>query len=123
MRKHGLHHQPSTRGAPLRRAVVVLMAVLGGLVISLGVRSGSALASGEGLQGTLRNNGAPVPGVVITATTADGAPVGTATSGPDGKWSIPVPGGGEYKVTIDVKTLPKGVVLVNSKQETLTPTV
>lgn len=56
---------------------------------------------------------APVPGVDISVTGADGQEVGTATSGADGVASVSVSQGGEYTVTIDVDTLPEGTFLTD----------
>jgi branched-chain amino acid transport system permease protein len=63
----------------------------------------------QSLKGTLRGpDGNPVQGVKITAKkgTTD---VGTATSNAQGQWEIPLPQPGQYTLTLDVKTLPKGV--------------
>src|SRR5690242_21914231 len=96
------------RGAPLRRAVIMLTAFLACLMLSFGLGATSAWAEGEALQGTLTNSGAPVAGVKIKAFTQDGAPAGEDTSDEQGKWSIPVTGPGTYKVELDLTSLPSG---------------
>jgi branched-subunit amino acid ABC-type transport system permease component len=64
----------------------------------------------------------PVSGVKITVTDSQGTVVGQATSGADGKFSIPLPGtaidalGKTYVVKIDTKSLPSGSKLRNAKQ-------
>ncbi len=100
----------------------MLTAFLACVMLSFGLGATSAWAEGEALQGTLTNNGAPVAGVKIKASTQDGAPAGEATSDEQGKWSIPVTGPGTYKVDLDVASLPAGVGLTNNRPS-LTPTV
>lgn len=51
-------------------------------------------------------------GVEITVT-QDGRPVGTATTGADGVFVIPLPGNGTYAVALDPATLPKGFSLTD----------
>lgn len=104
-------------GAPLRRAVIAFTAFLGGLVFLL---SSPAWADGEALKGTLQSQGQPVNGVKISVTSEDGKPVGDTTSGADGKWTIPVPSAGSYKVTLDQKTLPSAITLKFKDRATLT---
>jgi len=100
----------------------MLTAFLACVMLSFGVGATSAWAAGEALQGTLTNNGAPVPGVKIKAFSQDGAAVGEATSDDQGKWKIPVPAAGPYKVDLDVSSLPSGVTVTNGRPS-LTPTV
>lgn len=63
----------------------------------------------------------PVSGVVITVA-MDGKVVGQATSGPDGEFSIPLPGtpdelvGKTITVKLDTSTLPKGTTLTDEKK-------
>ncbi len=97
----------------------VLTALLMGLLLALGLAPASAATvtvaqeSGELVRGTLRdrsNANAPVPGVTISATGADNFAQETTTD-LEGKWSIAVPGAGDYVVTLDESTLPEGVGL------------
>ncbi|GAA2361184.1 hypothetical protein GCM10010170_056440 [Dactylosporangium salmoneum] len=106
----------------MRRAVIMLTAFLACVMLSFGISATSAWADGESLQGTLKNGDAPVAGVKIKAFTQDGAPVGEATSDAQGKWSIPVPSAGTYRVDLDTSTLPSGVTLSNGRAS-LTPPV
>jgi branched-chain amino acid transport system permease protein len=57
-------------------------------------------------------DGKPVAGVTVTAA-ADGF-TQAATSGADGSFSITLPKGGTYTVTLDETTLPSGVSLANA---------
>ncbi|HET6625571.1 MAG TPA: branched-chain amino acid ABC transporter permease [Nocardioidaceae bacterium] len=67
----------------------------------------------------------PVEGVKISVTDDAGKPVGEATSGADGTFAVPLPGGaaevvGEtYTINIDTETLPEGTALRNPKQVSL----
>lgn len=106
----------------MRRAVIILTAFLGCMFFSLGLSATGAQAAGEAVQGTLRNNGQPVSGVKINVATQDGKPIGTATSAVDGKWTVPVPAAGVYKVDLDVSTLPADLTLTNNRPS-LTVTV
>jgi neutral amino acid transport system permease protein len=99
----------------LRRAVVMVTAFLASLFFALTMGATSAVADGEGLQGTLASQGQPVAGVTIKVATQEGQAVGETKSGADGKWSIDVPKAGEYKVDLDVATLPQGMTLLNNR--------
>jgi neutral amino acid transport system permease protein len=94
------------------RLILVLAAILFSLAWPL-----SVLAEGETIGGTLvyRADGerTPVEGVTITVTLQDGTQIGTAVSDAEGKWEVPLPGPGTYKVTLDVTTLPEGVTLTD----------
>ena len=50
-------------------------------------------------------------GVTITVADSSGAEVGQAATDADGRWSVPVPGPGAYRVSIDTGTLPEGIGL------------
>lgn len=78
----------------------------------------AALAAGEvAIVGTITTpDGAPAAGVVVTAK-AD-AFSQSATTGADGKFTIAVPKGGTYDVTLDASTLPAGVTLANPDEAT-----
>jgi neutral amino acid transport system permease protein len=60
----------------------------------------------------------PVPDVRFTVRQG-GQVIGTATTGKDGTWRVPVPGPGTYQVELDVKTLPKGVGLRDPERAVL----
>lgn len=97
----------------MRRALVLLIALLGGAVAMLGV-GGSAWAAqdGEGLQTTLTFDGEPVSGVTITVYTADGDLVGSAETDDEGYWTVPVPESADYRVELDESTLPEGLGVI-----------
>ena len=83
---------------------------------ALFVLAPSALAQDEpdeSIRGALRSQGRPVAGVVLIVTDSGGDEIGTDTSDEDGSWEVPVPGPGEYVVTLDPATLPEGVTLAD----------
>ncbi|GLW12249.1 hypothetical protein Misp01_73770 [Microtetraspora sp. NBRC 13810] len=104
----------------MRRAVIAFTAFLGGLIFLLASGPAMAWAEGEGLKGTIQNQGQPVNGVKISVADEGGAAVGDATTDARGAWEIPVPKAGTYKVTIDQATLPQGTSLRNKDRATLT---
>ena len=71
----------------------------------------SVPAGQAAFRGTLLDAGEPVGGVEIFVETLDGDEVGRDETGRDGRWTVPVPGPGRYRVTLDVDTLPEGVRL------------
>jgi branched-chain amino acid transport system permease protein len=75
------------------------------------------------VQGQLRNEGQPVADVRIVVERDAGGVVGETRTGPDGRWSVPVPGPGNYKVVVDEQTLPEGVALRSPDQNTRTTRV
>ena len=67
------------------------------------------------LQGTVNGDEGPAADVEITATGPGGVEE-TATTGDDGRWSIPVTEAGSYTVTVDPDGLPEDLFLVNADQ-------
>lgn len=103
-------------------AIPALLVALG-VALSLGATQAAATpaptdpSQAYQFQGIVRSDPqTPLAGVVIDATGADGF-TGTATTGDDGRWSIALPGPGDYTVTIDETTLPDGLA-VNPAQVT-----
>lgn len=92
-----------------------LTALFLGLIVIFGFAQ-TASAEGETIEGKLEkidgDTREPVGGVTITVS-QDGEVIGTAVSADTGEWVIPVPGLGDYQVTLDVSTLPSGVGLTN----------
>ena len=104
----------------MRRAVIALAVFVGSAVL-VGLSAGSASAQGEeAVQGTLRSAGEPVPNVQINVATEADQPVGSDTSDARGRWRVDVPAAGQYKVSINLDTLPEGTGLINPDQQTLT---
>lgn len=88
---------------------VSLLFVLVASLLAIFAATPDALAQDVEFRGTLRLGQEVVEGVVITATDEAGVEVGRATTGADGKWSIPFTEIGTYQVAIDESTLPEGV--------------
>ncbi len=93
----------------MRRAAIFLTALVGSVIVALGIASTPAWADGEGVQGRLSHDGEPVAGAVINVFAEDQL-VGSAESDADGEWSLPLPGAGLYRVELDEATLPEGLV-------------
>lgn len=120
------------------RALLLLLAVVAGLMClgaaptataptATAPRAAPAAAlaqstTGETVQGRLTNRGEPVPGVRVSVE-RDGTPVGEGRTAADGRWSVRVPGPGNYAVTLDAASLPEGVSLRNADQTTRQVTV
>ena len=106
---------PRARSRPrgtVRTAAATLLAAL--------LLPAAALAqSAESMSGRLADGGEPVAGVRIEVATAAGEVVGEARSGDDGTWELPLPGPGEYVVTLDVSSLPDGVALRDPERSSI----
>lgn len=87
----------------LARCLGALLAVLAAVLLAA---PAVAQGSGETVHGTLTYQDAPVEGVTITVSSAEGEEIGTATTAADGTWEVPVPGPGDYSVVLDAATLP-----------------
>lgn len=87
----------------LARCLGALLAVLAAVLLAT---PAVAQGSGETVHGTLTYQDAPVAGVTIAVTSAEGDEIGTAQTAADGTWEVPVPGPGDYTVTLDAATLP-----------------
>ena len=76
--------------------------------------------TGETVQGRLANEGEPVEGFTITVSTADGEEVDEAETDETGAFSIPVPGPGDYTVSLDEDSLPEGVAIREGRSSEVT---
>jgi branched-chain amino acid transport system permease protein len=65
----------------------------------------------------------PVEGVSLSVTTPDEAPIGEGETDAEGLFQIPVPGPGEYLVTIDEVTIPAGVFMRDPSRTTVSVNV
>jgi neutral amino acid transport system permease protein len=103
----------------VRRKVAVALAMLFlGTACVVGMGAGTASADGETIFGFLRNVDKPVAGVEVTAKGPAGF-AGKDTSDDKGRWDIAVPKDGTYTVSINDKTLPKGVFLRDESVKSL----
>jgi neutral amino acid transport system permease protein len=104
------------------RVAFFLAALLSALVVVLGMGAGAAQADNESIFGFMfqlkKGDRVAYEGVKVTAK-GNGGFSGSATSDKNGRWTIPVPRPGSYTVTIDTKSLPKGVNLTDPSKESL----
>jgi neutral amino acid transport system permease protein len=104
------------------RVALFLAALLSSLVCVLGMGAGAAHAEGESIFGFLRNpqgkEQVPVPGAKITVKGPGGFSE-TATTDENGRWTVETNKDGNFTVTLDQKSLPKGVTLRNPDAATL----
>ncbi|MGN9839369.1 branched-chain amino acid ABC transporter permease [Nonomuraea sp. H19] len=106
----------------MRRAVIAFTAFLGGLIFLLAGPAHAGPADCQGLRGTLKLQGQPVNGAKITVTTESGQPVKEVTTNAQGTWDVQVDKPGQYKVTLDLGTLPQNAQL-RGGNNVRTPTV
>ena len=115
------------RGIRGRTRALLLLIVLAVSTTLLMWSGAPAYAADESLQGTLKySDGSehrPVGGASLTIAEAGGGEVGTVATAEDGSWSSAVPASGSYIVTLDVKSLPDGVVLRDGREPAATVTV
>jgi neutral amino acid transport system permease protein len=137
-RAHGHGERSSTRevaAAPLaggrprsrsraasRPLVLTLLVAAFGMAFALLV-PGIAAAAGESVTGTLQTSkSGPIQGVEVKVETADGTEIQSVDTDDNGRFTVPVPGPGQYVVTLAEGDLPAGVDL-GTNGDTVTVTV
>ncbi|MGX5654652.1 branched-chain amino acid ABC transporter permease [Geodermatophilus nigrescens] len=101
----------------LLRLLLVLVAATGMAFLAPGIAS----AEGEQVLGTLQTSrSGPIEGVEVTVTQAGGQEIDSVETDEEGRWSVDLPGPGEYTVTIDADGLPEGVELAGADNRTVT---
>jgi len=104
------------------RVALFLATLVSALVCVLGVGAGPAHAEGESIFGFLRNakggENVPVPGVTITVK-GPGGFTEKATTDDTGRWTVETNKSGNFTVTLDQESLPKGVTLRNPDADSL----
>jgi neutral amino acid transport system permease protein len=113
-----------TTSYPIRRMLLLLVAAVAALLGPAILGHSAAMAADEiELRGVLVDpEGAGVPGVEVQASAEDGFS-GVGVSDVDGRWAIPLPGGGTYEVLLVDSTLPEGLGLRDPERNPLTITV
>ena len=106
---------PSTTASTTVRLGVLGLAALGALLTA----SPADAQEPERVTGRFVESGDPVEGVTVSVATADNEPIGAGVSDADGRWSVELPGPGEYLVSIDVESLPAGVGLRDPDRTTV----
>jgi branched-chain amino acid transport system permease protein len=107
----------------MRTRVALLLAILvSALVVVLGVGAVPASAEGESIFGFMfqlkKGERVAYEGVKVEVKGPSNF-AQTATSDKTGRWTVEVPGKGTYTVTLDEKTLPKGVNLTDTSKKSL----
>lgn len=104
----------------MARKLAGALAALVLALLTIPLLASPAFAEGEDLHGRLRNGDTAVTDVRLFVTDASGQQVGETRSDADGIWAIPLPGPGEYTVTLDTETLPEDVALRNADNDSVT---
>ena len=114
------HGRSRPRAWGLLGVALSLVALLIGAAV---VSAAPALAAKDTdgvIEGTMLDpEGQPIAGVTFTVSNAAGFE-GFDTTNKQGEWEIPIPGPGQYVVTIDTLTLPEGVTLTDPQRTSLT---
>jgi neutral amino acid transport system permease protein len=105
-----------------RAVLAVTVTVLAVLGIAAPAALAAGTASGEAVQGIIRNGPTPVPDVRITVK-GPGGFTGEATTNAQGRWVVEVPAPGSYSVGVDAGTLPTDIQLRNPDRNPVTTTV
>lgn len=92
-----------------RAASALILTLVGLLATALPAFAQDGEGNGTELRGTIRAGRETVADVPVTVLDADGEVVGETTADADGRWSIPVPGLGDYVVVLDPAVLPEGI--------------
>jgi neutral amino acid transport system permease protein len=104
------------------RVALFLATLISALVVVLGMGAVPASAEGESIFGFMfqlkKGERVAYEGVKVEVKGPSGF-AQTATSDKTGRWTVEVPGKGTYTVSIDEKTLPKGVNLTDPSKESL----
>lgn len=110
-----------TRAMPKRWSwptwLLAAMVSLG--VLSAGSSAGAQVSDDLGVIGQLQYTDAAGAKVFVSGVDLSIDDVGGATTDQDGNFRIPVPGPGEYSISLDTSTLPEGVALRDAERSTL----
>jgi len=88
-------------------------------VLSAGSPAGAQVSDDLGVIGQLQYTDAAGAKVFVAGVDLSIDDVGGATTDQDGNFRIPVPGPGEYSISLDTSTLPEGVALRDAERSTL----
>jgi len=91
-------------------ALTVLTLLLGPLFVLALPATGAVAQDVETISGRFRYEGEPVAGVRVTVS-SEVSGVLEVVSGEDGRWEVPLPGPGDYRVEVDIATFPEGIGL------------
>ncbi len=110
--------RPARGRRPLLLALVIAAFAM---AVATLLPSGIANAEGERVLGTLQTSrSGPIEGIDVTVETVDGEEIDSVQTDENGRWSVDLPGAGQYVVSIDPDSLPDGVVLNGEPSRTVT---
>ncbi len=103
----------------MHRGVARLVLLAIGVFAALLAFGGVSHAAGPSITAVVTDaDKAPIPGVGVSVTSADGFS-GTGTTDDEGMATIPVPASGKYTVTIDEATIPDGQAVKDGPERTV----
>ncbi|WP_206340333.1 branched-chain amino acid ABC transporter permease [Blastococcus litoris] len=120
----GFLQRPGGRGRPPGGHVVVRLLLV--LAFGLGLAAftpgvAQAEEASEQVAGTLQTSrSGPIEGVEVLVEDASGERIDEVETDENGRWSVDLPGPGEYTVSIDADDLPDGVELAGEDNRTVT---
>lgn len=118
--RHWIPGRSGPRGRGLLGVALALVALLFGAVAVSAAPAQAAKDTDGVIEGTMLDpEGQPIAGVTFTVSNAAGFEAFDTTN-KQGQWEIPIPGPGQYVVTIDTLTLPEGVTLTDPQRTSLT---
>jgi branched-chain amino acid transport system permease protein len=95
--------------------------VFAGGLAALAPATASAETADEQVAGTLQTSrSGPIEGVEVLVEDAGGERIDEVETDENGRWSVDLPGPGEYTVSIDADDLPDGVELAGESSRTVT---
>ena len=104
------------------RLVSGFLILVFGLLVSLPVLANADSDNELTIRGTVRVGREVIPDVKVTVENAQNIQIGSEVTGEDGKWEIPIPGLGEYTVTL-IGPLPEGITIRDGASDRVTVVV
>ena len=104
------------------RLVSGFLILVFGLLVSLPVLANADSDNELTIRGTVRVGREVIPDVKVTVENAQNIQIGSEVTGEDGKWEIPIPGLGEYTVTL-IGPLPEGITIRDGASDRVTVSV
>jgi len=103
----------------VHRGISRLVLLVIGVFTALFALSGVAHAADPSVTAVVTDaDKAPIPGVAVSVTSADGFS-GSGTTDDEGAATIPVPASGKYSVTVDEATIPDGQAVKDGPERTV----
>ena len=103
------------------RLLLVGLFTAGLAVLVPGTAQAAEDPAGERVFGTLQTSvSGPIEGVTVEVADASGTEIETVETDEEGRWSVDLPGPGQYTVTVDAEDLPEGITLNGEPSRTVT---